>query len=529
MMQYRRTVPGLFVLACCLCLSLGGFAQEQADAEDGDAKPNPKKLDLDLDKDVLVFVEPVREDGTIDYIAALNKKYSEGVTNENNAFRALYVLFEQEVDEGNWMDDAGHIASVKAALGVTQEELAASPKYVSWYTYAEDHGVEFDRANDIYIEYWDGPYDAREASLYVQWLKEVEPALLLAMQALQKPAYYCPMFGGTGEAKVNWSVLSPHLGHHRALRDGLMAWAFYKAMNGEPERVIDVITAIQRLADFQAREPFVLSVLTAIGLDTTRWTVVAELIEKRALPEPVLKQIDSVFQSKPSHDKAWADAAKIGEKAIAMDYYQRLLVSRVSSDEMLGAAEDFIDDLTLERVDPDRGLRLLDRHFNQLIKIAEIPDFSEREKAGEAYADALEERVDALGRLQPGTKNEYTDWVTTSFFQTVTPAVYPAARIQLSSLAKERMTRIAIAVERYRLANDALPESLDQVVPRYLRAVPIDPYDKQPIRYMKDESGFNLYSVGPNLEDDGGRDHRYEGDLVIKIAYEINRDHLGGE
>jgi hypothetical protein len=69
-----------------------------------------------------------------------------------------------------------------------------------------------------------------------------------------------------------------------------------------------------------------------------------------------------------------------------------------------------------------------------------------------------------------------------------------------------RTARVAIAVERYRLAHKdkQWPESLDQLVPAYLDKVPTDPFHDQPIRYRRVGKDVVIYSVGPDGVDDGG-------------------------
>ena len=69
-----------------------------------------------------------------------------------------------------------------------------------------------------------------------------------------------------------------------------------------------------------------------------------------------------------------------------------------------------------------------------------------------------------------------------------------------------RAAQAALAVERYRLAaSSALPDSLRQLVPKYLAGVPDDPYDGKPLRYKKlSPKGYVVYSIGRNRQDDGG-------------------------
>jgi hypothetical protein len=60
-------------------------------------------------------------------------------------------------------------------------------------------------------------------------------------------------------------------------------------------------------------------------------------------------------------------------------------------------------------------------------------------------------------------------------------------------------------LKRYELRNHRLPDKLNELVPEYLKSVPIDCMDGQPLRYRQNADGtFLLYSVGPNGKDDGG-------------------------
>jgi len=75
------------------------------------------------------------------------------------------------------------------------------------------------------------------------------------------------------------------------------------------------------------------------------------------------------------------------------------------------------------------------------------------------------------------------------------------------------LARVAIALERYRLAHGEFPESLDALAPQFIAKLPHDIINGQPLHYHRDPpsqssdaaSGqFVLYSVGWNETDDGG-------------------------
>jgi len=67
------------------------------------------------------------------------------------------------------------------------------------------------------------------------------------------------------------------------------------------------------------------------------------------------------------------------------------------------------------------------------------------------------------------------------------------------------LARTAIALERYRLAHGAYPESLDALAPQFIAKLPHDIINGQPLHYRRTSDGqFVLYSVGWNETDDGG-------------------------
>jgi len=64
---------------------------------------------------------------------------------------------------------------------------------------------------------------------------------------------------------------------------------------------------------------------------------------------------------------------------------------------------------------------------------------------------------------------------------------------------------VACALERYRLAHGAHPDSLDALAPRFIAKVPPDLITGQSLKYRRtDDGAYLLYSVGWNEKDDGG-------------------------
>jgi hypothetical protein len=79
--------------------------------------------------------------------------------------------------------------------------------------------------------------------------------------------------------------------------------------------------------------------------------------------------------------------------------------------------------------------------------------------------------------------------------------------------ARVRITRAALALERYRLKHaNALPGALAELTPELLEAVPSDPFDGQSLRYNKlPGKGYVIYSIGSDRKDNNGAAKSVDG------------------
>jgi hypothetical protein len=64
--------------------------------------------------------------------------------------------------------------------------------------------------------------------------------------------------------------------------------------------------------------------------------------------------------------------------------------------------------------------------------------------------------------------------------------------------------RLAIAVERHERMHGELPGNVTSLIPQFIAAVPADPFDGQPLRYIRLDDGYVIYSVGRDGVDNGG-------------------------
>jgi hypothetical protein len=90
--------------------------------------------------------------------------------------------------------------------------------------------------------------------------------------------------------------------------------------------------------------------------------------------------------------------------------------------------------------------------------------------------------------------------------QILTPSLDRAVQTHFRVLVERHMAAAALAVRWYAVEHDGtLPATLDELVPKYLPAVPSDTLAAhQPIKYLSRAANPIVYSVGENGTDDGG-------------------------
>jgi ABC-type transport system involved in multi-copper enzyme maturation permease subunit len=122
-----------------------------------------------------------------------------------------------------------------------------------------------------------------------------------------------------------------------------------------------------------------------------------------------------------------------------------------------------------------------------------MTEYVEASKLPEEKQDAEFKRIDLTLTQQP------------PMVKMVVPATTRLSSSFRRSQAMLRCAILALAVERYRHEHGRWPESLTELVPGKLQQVYNDPYDGKPLRYRRNSDGVVIYSVGPDLTDDGGK------------------------
>jgi hypothetical protein len=121
----------------------------------------------------------------------------------------------------------------------------------------------------------------------------------------------------------------------------------------------------------------------------------------------------------------------------------------------------------------------------------------------EPFADALA-RKHAFQDAQIAQLGFGARWTSGPALKKLAPsAETPAEQKYLLVQTELRLLIIDLAIQCQVAEVGSPPESLDDLVPRYLSAVPRDPTDGRRFTYHRDPSGF--YGVGPSAEAGAGK------------------------
>ncbi len=294
-----------------------------------------------------------------------------------------------------------------------------------------------------------------------------------------------------------YGALLPHLSRMKAANRYFALSASAKLGLNHSEAALEDVLLGFRLVEAVRSEPILISHLVRMAQLQILLQPVWEGMANRQWSDPQLAQIEETL-SKMNFLSDYQFAIR-GERAFmnsAVDYLKkgRLKAFREISDWTFS---DRPFGAVLAQVCPagwfDQNKLNCARLYGDLYLPA--ADVESHRAFPEISAQATEKLESILRHRTP------YDYMTGILFPALERSVQRFAFAQ----ASVDLARVACALERFRLAKGSYPESLDALAPQFLKQVPHDLINGQPLKYRRTDDGrFILYSVGWNKTDDGG-------------------------
>ena len=303
-------------------------------------------------------------------------------------------------------------------------------------------------------------------------------------------------------------------------------------VENDSDRAIENVEATLGIARHAAEHPILVSALVGFACRQLAHQQVAELITENPgfLSDDQMAYLQELVAADDLHEFVNLD----GEDAWFKDIIQQLF-----TDDGNGEGKMTMDGVRLctGLLPGLTGLQSMPRdEFEKIKKILDIA-MTDRKQTVEAH-----EKIMAIAKehflkpfyQQPLELQELVDEQGTNHF--LIQAFMPAYDNVRAALEREIGTQdgvtLAIAVERFRLANDRLPESLEELMPAFITEIPLDRVTGQPLKFAVENDGPVIYSVGTDEVDQGGQpeirdsgyrkqvmpfnfDENYKGDWVV--------------
>ncbi len=235
------------------------------------AEPAAKKsLPYTISKETTYLTGPLRKDGSVDYVAALNERYSRGVTPENNAAVPFWKAVGPKEIWPEYRDKYFRMLGIpplpeKGDYFVDLEEYLTRHQNGAKHSVAKEEQAIRDEAWDLLKVASRRPWSPQEFPVLASWLKTNEKPLALLIEASKRPRRYDPLCCGSRTPLL--AVLLPAAEHYRKISQALCVRAMLRLHENKVEEAWQDLLSCHRLARLAGQGPTVVDSLVAFSAE----------------------------------------------------------------------------------------------------------------------------------------------------------------------------------------------------------------------------------------------------------------------
>jgi hypothetical protein len=337
------------------------------------------------------------------------------------------------------------------------------------------------------------PLTADELTVLKKSLAAHEAVFDLLHQAAAKPKYDSPINYSQGIV-----TLFPPLGPAMKLARLLALAADVAVYEGRIDQAIDYWRSLRALERWTADEPTLVASLVTVSIDGLLCESIQRNLHSKPFSDNELKRVAAILEPCRGYREQFRLAIR-AELPTLNVFVRDMLAGRFDM-----SAFNVAD---LPPVAKAAGLFRLTLLADQTVSLQYYRRLHEQSKT-DFQPDQL-----------PTVNRDALPWYA-STTRMLTPAINNAAKAMCRIEATHRVTTWGVALRLHWLASlpnimfdmkpmptRSYPECLAGIEPEFAKGLgqPTDPFTGAPLIYHRQGSGFIVYSVGPNLKDDGGR------------------------
>ena len=461
-----------------------------------------------LSRETSFFPGPVRPDGTIDYLAALNAKCDAEVSAGNNAAALVAQMIEPRAfmhpDDQQAMLDGLGVKPVGPyfvrLLDVAMEQAAA-----------EALAAGSEPAEQRIHEILDGllaqqgqavgrAWEAKDFPALSAWLDRNAASLAALQQASRMPMWYMPLVASEEPALLY--VSAPSYSVLREAAGALATRASLSIGQGQFEAALGDLSAIDRLSTLLAQGPSLGEQLYAHTLsrmsDSARTQLAEALVLSAAQAKAMLADINArqalpnLVHATDAMERSTAlDATMFFMRQDAQELSQTLEVHAVPPAEAKRAAG--------RGLQWDRVLREINGIYDQRADVLGPANYRGRIQRARSFHKTLMQTEQRLAATLPATSQDASaalDVESRLAYGIALPMVSAdlsrAVDVHAQTDTAIARAKIALALAACRAEHGTYPAALTDLPKSLLPQLPPNPYTGEPPVYKLDGEGYSL-------------------------------------
>jgi len=465
---------------------------------------------LSLGHDTTRVIGPLDTEGYVDYAEVLRERCGRGVTPDNNACALLWEAI------GTAHTLVGATDAHFAALGIRRppsdgQYLVPFDAYLESLRLDED---EYDRVHSLRYTLARRPWTAGEFPQIARWLEQNELPLAVAIEAVMRPRFFSPLAKGNDGPYF----LVPEVSGCRDVAHALAVRAMLHTGEGRYESAWNDLQICFRLARHLSGAPSEVAYSMGLKIESYATRSMAALAAQAVASEKELRAMLSTLDGL----EPLVPVDRLYDETIRYGYLE--LIQHLAAGDAAYLKRRNVELLhkgavpesrlaEYRRMDFGPALREGNRRCDEIVAAYRLPDRKARNAELDRIVADMEERSP---RAYP--ESEYFEFpylpdglrsgrdVGSRLLK-----LYLAAGLRRQADFSDGVRRdldlakAALMLNLYRTVHGSYPERLNDVATQLVGRVPDDFCSGEPLRYRKIENGYQLYSVGLNGIDDGGR------------------------
>lgn len=471
------------------------------------------RVEIEIGYDTTRIDGPLNDDGTVDYVAALDAEYGKGVTRDDNAAYLLFDVF------GTEMVAAEVRTEVLGRLAFTGP--GGTRPFTSWEDWIAanpaDAGAE-KRPAQI-GELLEAALEGQPCPSAAGWLEANEAALAGIVEASGRRRLYIPLVSPSVPPRM-LDQMCWNLTEFKGASNALIIRAMLAMDKGRTDRAMDDVLAVYRLARLVRQCPNMVTHLVGLGMESPAAKASAQLATRGGLTAvQARRMIDALAGLQPGEDVV--DVLDSTRRYFILDSFT--LMSR-------GMVVEGTEQNARPNLDWNEMLRIANHWFDKMVAASRKASAADRKAAHTAYESEFEQMHADVGHWSFGIQFyalKYGGWPCRRRFSRLMadlllsqlmPSLTRIVESQHAARTQQDVTIVAFAAAAFHAEHGRWPARLEELAPKYIARIPQDRFSSANLTYRLHGDGYVLYSVGPNMHDDGGVHDEYadKDDIVVE-------------